>query len=585
MSLFNKIWKLQESAPAEFLNAHPNYSRTTKQLLWNRDIKKEEDIDNFFNSNYNKDVHSPHTLKDIDRAVSRISSALDKGESILIYGDYDADGVCGTALLREVFNELGAKKLSTYIPHREDEGYGLNTPSIKDFIKEGINLIVTVDCGSSNIEEIEFANSSGIDVVVIDHHQITRDDNPAFAHVNPHQEDDKYPFKDLCGTGVAFKVCTALLDFRRKKGAKAPMEGWEKWLLDLVALATVTDVMPLKGENRTLVKYGLYVLAQTRRPGLQALLEKARVNATYEDGDISTNLDGFTLGFILGPRINAAGRMEHANLALDLLNAKTKKEADVLAHILDTKNKERQKLVEDIINEIDHKQLESSNVIFAGTHDWPIGVAGIVAGRLTQAYNKPAFIYQKKGNKLIGSVRGPEHLNIVEILQGCEDFLDKFGGHRQAAGFTALVEHEDNLLRSLKTQVALAMGEMSKEEVSPRVVVDSEISAEEINWNLYDELEKFDPYGESNPKPVFLLRGVIIRKPSMVGDAKNHFKCLIETSSGRTLKAIGFRFPPEVAHTGDGSPADILFELDKNEWNGTRELDLKLVDVSAKYLL
>ncbi|MDX1607621.1 MAG: single-stranded-DNA-specific exonuclease RecJ [Candidatus Spechtbacterales bacterium] len=584
MSLLGKIWEMHKPAPADFLESGAEHSDVAKQLFWNRELKNEDDIDKFLNPSY-EDLHDPGLLKDIDRAVSRISAALDGGEDILIYGDYDADGVCGSALLKEVFEELGAKNVEVYIPHREDEGYGMNLEAVEGFIEDKKDLIVTVDCGSSNIEEINLAQENGIDVVVIDHHQVTRDNNPAFAHVNPHQEGDKYIFKNLAGTGVAFKVCSALIDFRRKKGAQAPHQGWEKWLLDLVAIATVTDVMPLKGENRTLVKYGLYVLAQKRRPGLNALMEKASVDATFEAQEVATNLNAFTLGFILGPRLNSAGRMEHADIAFDLLTAKTKKDADVLAHILDTKNKERKKLVEDIIAEIDTTQLNNSSAIVAGSKNWPIGVAGIVAGRLAEKYNKPAFIYQKKGSKLVGSARGPEYLNIVEIMQHCDDFLIKYGGHRQAGGFSANVADEEILARNIQTKTAMAAGKLDRKDIIPKAIVEAEISPDDINWNLYDELLKFAPHGEANQKPIFLLRDVILKNPRMVGEGKDHFKCVVETGKGKRLKAIGFRFPSDAAHIQDGAEADILFHLDKNEWDGTRELDLKLVDIKTSHLL
>lgn len=570
MSLFNKNWKFYEPASREFLELHTQYSNATKQILWNKNLKKKEQSKLFFNPDYNTDTHDPYLLKNIKPCVDRIKIAIKNNENIIIYGDYDVDGVCGVTLLKEVFENLGAKNLTIYIPHREDEGYGLNKKAIDIFIRNNAQLIVTVDCGSTNISEIEYAQKNNIDVIVIDHHQMPKEKNPCFALVNPHQEGDNYPFKNLCGTAVAFKVSQILLNNKKQ----------EKWLLDLVALATVCDVMPLVNENRVLVKYGLLVLAQTKRHGLQALMRSAGIAPTYDRKNLKTNLKAFTLGFILGPRLNAAGRMAHANLAFDVLNSKTKYEAQELVQILENKNKERKKLVFNILEEINHSKFKKEHAIFIGKSSWPIGVLGIVAGRLSEQYNKPAFVYQKKGGILVGSARAPQHINIVEALASQNEVLKRFGGHKQAGGFTADIANENLLREGINTHVAELIEGISEKELQTQLNIDSEIIFEEINWYLYDELEQFEPFGEANSKPILYLKNAIINYPKMVGYNAKHFKCTVSgENSNNYLNAIGFNFAENAQNIKHGDKVDILFELDKNQWNGKRELSLKLVDI------
>lgn len=565
MSILNKIWKVKSPAPKKFHEKHSEYLPVMRQLFWNRGLKTKKEIEQFFNPNYDKDLHSPYLLKNIRLAVRRINSAIDKNEHILIYGDYDVDGVCGATLLKQVFEKLGATYISVYIPHRSEEGYGLNIAAIKKFTEDGVHLIVTVDCGSTNIDEIKYAQEHGIDVIVTDHHQVLDDVN--FILINPHQSSDKYPFKDLSGTGVAFKLAQALIDTHRKKRTPGVLNhGWEKWLLDLVALATVADVMPLTGENRTLVKYGLLVLAKTKRHGLRALMKSAKVTPSA--------LSSYTIGFILGPRINAAGRMEHAKLAFDLLNTDNDEVASTLALQLNEKNRERQALVADILKEIRSSDIGADSCIFEGREHWPIGVLGIVAGRLADRYNRPSFIYQKKKTVLVGSVRTPHGFNAIKILENCNEFLQRFGGHEQAGGFTADIKHETALGKALTETIINYTGPT---HVSPTIEVDAKMQTNEISHDIVEQLKKFEPHGEANTKPVFLLSGVQLANIRMVGVKRNHFKCDI-VSDNMQFKAIGFNFT-EATALKNGDNVDILFNLEEDDWNGNSELSLKLMDV------
>ena len=561
MSLLNKTWELNKPASPGFIKLETGYPKIVSQLLASRGIKTKKGAEKFLNPDYYRDTHSPGLLKDIDIAVKRISRAIKNKEKILIYGDYDADGICSSTLLKEGLEKFGARKLSVYIPHRNDEGYGLNIPAVKKFIKQKVNLIITVDCGSTNIEEIKFAQDKGIDVIVIDHHQVLENKKFCYALINPHQKGDKYPFKDICATAVVFKVVQAL-----NEKLKAFDEEQEKWFLDLVAIATVTDVMPLLDENRVFVKYGLKVLGKTRREGLKALIEVSR----------SSNLDSYALGFILGPRINSAGRMAHADLAFNLLNAKDPLSAKEYAEKLEQKNKERQKVVADILDEIDFENLKGKEVIFEGREHWPIGVLGIVAGRMADMFGKPSFIYQKKEAILVGSARTPYNFNTVEIFESCSDVLEKFGGHRQAGGFTANIENEQALGKGISEYVLKSA--QSADNLLPPLSIDAEVGAEDVNYELYNNILLFEPYGEANPKPNFILKQAKLKNPRLVGSKNTHFKCAIE-KDGRTFSAIGFNMAESAADFQNEDIVDIVFNIDINDFNGTRNLDLKLIDI------
>ncbi|MFY9458049.1 MAG: single-stranded-DNA-specific exonuclease RecJ [Candidatus Spechtbacterales bacterium] len=573
-----KQWQQKEQAPKEFGEQFPEFSAVTRQLLWQRGLQNQKEIDEFFNPDYSQDLHDPFLLKDADKAVERIFKALKEKERVMVYGDYDSDGVSGATIIYNALKRIGFIKdnLAVYLPDREKEGYGLNVQAVKQFGKEKYNLIITVDCGTTSFEPIKLANKKGIDVIVTDHHRVIDNPPEAYAFVNPHQEDDKYPFKDLCGAAVAFKIACALY-----KKADIP-EGEEKWFLDLVALATVTDVMPLLGENRTLVKYGLFVLAQTERLGLKALMEVSGIKATYNQDSLSTNLRPWTLGFILGPRLNAAGRMDHANTAFALLNATSYDEALSFARQIDERNRERQQLVGNILKEAEKRlEIDKSPVIFEGDKNWPIGVLGIVAGRLADKYHKPAFIYQiKDDNNAAGSVRTILGFHVVHAFESVKDLLVNFGGHPAAGGFTV---SQDKLGEMKKRIEEFAKENLKKEDFVKKTEYCAEASPEDISWQVYEELERFEPFGEANKEPIFLLRGVKILNLDKIGkdngngNGKKHLRFLLDIS-GTKRKAMGFSLGNRFEELSLGESMDILFNLAIDEWNGNRELMLRVVD-------
>jgi single-stranded-DNA-specific exonuclease len=449
----------------------------------------------------------------------------------------------------------------------------MNMAAVEKFAKEGINLIVTVDCGSTNVAEVEFARKKDIDVVITDHHLVLNEHDFAFALINPRRKDDQYPFKELSGTAVAFKLVQVLFAEARKAG-NSIQKGEEKWMLDLVAIATVTDVMPLLDENRTLVKYGLLVLQRTRRPGLRALIKKSRADVYKTDANT-------LLGFILGPRLNSAGRVHHANMAFDLLNAKDMQTADKQADKLEQLNSERRVMVSAILQDLERNDFVGKHAIVCGRENWPVGVLGIAAGHLVDKYNKPVFLYQKKQYTLVGSARTPQNFNTVIILAEAGTYLQKFGGHAQAGGFTAELQHEANFANAISASAQKYAEAIGADKLCPTLNIDSEVAFKDITHDLYKDIQKISPFGEANPNPTLVLRNAYITNPQMVGSQKNHFRCYAADgpNNSRSIKAIGFAFEA-AAIFKEGDRADFVFNLDIDEWNGNSELVLKLLDVA-----
>ena len=588
-------WCVKPKAPKEFFNQFPEFSPLILQLLYNRGITTQEKIDEFFNPDYSSDLHNPFLLKDMEKAVERILKAIESKEKIVIYGDYDTDGVCSTAILYLTLKELGAEKIDVYIPDRDKERHGLNENSIRLLKKANTDLIITVDCGSDNIKEVDLARDLNIDVIITDHHEV-KDKLPyAIAVVNPKRKDDKYPFKELAGAGVAFKLVQAISETvynsNPKNGEK--LKNFQKWLLDLVAIATVTDVMPIIGENRTLVKYGLGVLAQTRWVGLKELMKVAGINPKVTRYSVSgeaplSNLNTYTLGFILGPRISAASRIDHADVAFKLLITQSKEEAIELAKELNERNIKRQNLTDQIVKEIEERiesKVDKEKIVFEGDEKWPAGLVGLVASIISEKYRRPTFISQIKKDIIYTSARSAiDTFNIIDSIKECSDLLEKYGGHPGAAGFTI---RRENLKKVRERLVNIADKILEEEDLIPKLEIDAEVSPSEINWENYEKLEEFEPFGERNPYPKFLVRNLIVNGMNIVGNDNKHLKMTLisednERVSGVHLfKAIGF----DLGHFYDkvkiGDKIDLVFEFLVDEWEGFRDLQLKIIDLKV----
>lgn len=573
-------WRLKPKTPAEFVNQFPEYQLIVLQLLYNRGLKTQAEIDEFFNPDYEQDLHDPFLMLGVKEAVKRISKAIKNKEKMAIFGDYDADGVCGAVILKTTLEKLGANLSGgVYIPDRILEGYGLNIEAIKKLASQNVKLILTVDCGISDFEEVAFANSLGMEVIVADHHQIGPKLPAAKIIINPCQKKDKYPFKELAGAGVAFKLAQALLSKETK------MErGREKWLLDLVAIATVADCVPLLGENRTIVRYGLVVLAQTQRIGLQELMRVARLNPIFEAEGLKTNLDTYSLGFMLAPRLNAAGRMDHASLAFRLLMAETEKEARDLAEKINGQNQQRQKLTNEIVAEIEERiknVLADKNypVIVEKDKKWSPGVVGLIAGRIKDKYNRPVIIFKEDAEISRGSARSIQTFNITDAIGQCADLLKEFGGHPEAAGLSL----DNKNFNAFKEKInKIAKEELKEDDLSPVLEIDSEVESAQINWELFDNLAKFEPCGKGNERPRFLIKNLEILNKRFVGNGSQHLKLELKSDKlpEKIFKAIGFRLGVNGKENFEiGDKVDLVFELMADEWNGSRELQMKIIDI------
>lgn len=559
-------WFIAKKITEEFKSQFPEIHPIALQLLYNRGLKAQAAIDEFLNPDYGQDIHDPFLFRDMEKAVKRIFQAIEKGEKVTVHGDYDADGVSATVIAVSTLRALGAE-VHVHIPHRALEGYGLSINTVNELIKNGTKLIVTVDCGIASQKEVILAKSKGIDVIITDHHEPQPELPPADAIINPHLAGEPYPFKDLAGSGVAFKLANALVATDAGKKLKS---GFEKWLLDLVAIGTIADCMPILGENRTLVRYGLIVLRKSRRPGLQELAGQARISLEA--------IDTGAVGFTIAPRLNAAGRLDHANTAYELLITEDRQEAERIASNLEKTNQERQRVTEKIVNEAKQQigTVEKQRVLFAVGRDWPVGVVGLVAGRLSDEYARPVMIMGGKKDEITGSGRSIPEFDITAALIKCRDLLEHFGGHAAACGFTLKQEHLKAFEKKMSEQAEAAI---QQEDMVKKTFIDSEVSLPDINWGLMQLLDQFEPFGEENLQPRFVTYGLTLVDMQKVGLDGKHLRLRVKHGE-ETGKIIAFGFGNSWGNRLKiGDTIDAVFEVSVHEWNGSREIQLKLVDL------
>lgn len=569
----HKRWRVAETVSQKLRARFPEFPPLFLQLLVNRGLTTQQQVDEFLNPDYGQDVGDPFLFLDMRRAVDRITKALERGERITVYGDYDADGICGAAVLSETLEALGGI-VDVYLPYRQTEGYGLNNGALDTIAKGKTTLLISVDCGITSVGEVAYAKQLGIEVIIVDHHHEPPALPDAYAILNPVVQGETYPFKGFCGTGVAFKVVQALLiataDGTQLQKPHPVAHGWEKWLLDLVAIATVADFSDLIGENRTLVSYGLLVLRKTRRKGLRRLFDVAGIN--------SATLTTSSIGYQIAPRINAAGRMNHASAALYLLKTRDEAKAQQIAVELQETNRERQRVTEQITTAALAQIGKESNerILCVIGEGWQAGVIGIVAGRVLNQLHKPVIIMGQDGDKIVGSGRSIKAYNIIEALERARAHLDRFGGHPQACGFTIM--GRDKAERFMAQLRADAREKIAEADLIGDLAVDAEVQLRDLHWELIDLQAKLEPYGEENPRPVFAVRGLRIIDASPVGSAGNHLRVFAEDERGARALFIGFGYGADVKELAAGRRIDIAFELGVNEWNGNRELQRKIVD-------
>jgi len=589
-----KEWSILPKTSLEPEDKYLNTSRIFLQLLFNRGLKEETAIKKFLsgdlksqdtaNLDLNQEFYDPFIFRDMAAAVDLIINHIKKGNGIVVYGDYDADGVTSSVALLETLKILHAKT-EVYLPDRVSEGYGLNKMAINQILDSGFKLIVTVDNGVRNREEVAYAKSKGLDIIITDHHVLPEEkDLPDCLLINPADKRNNYPCPFLAGVGVAFKLISALL-------IKSNLSDSQKKLisdkvLDLVAVGTIADMVALLSENRLLVKKGLEILNQNKRLGLNALVKSAKINS-------GKKLEAWNVGWQIGPRLNAASRLSHANTAFALLTCEDAAEADVLAEELNQRNLSRQQITKEISLQVE-KQIDANNIPdiiigIAGEDEiWNEGVIGLVAGRIAEKYYRPTLIitrlveeaeFDVKTKKLVpkkvsfkGSGRSIPELNLIQAIETCSQELDKYGGHPMACGFSIT---EENKLKAFKEKLsAKVTAELAGKTLIPKLEIEAVLEASDINLALADEISKLEPFGQGNQQPRLASYNLLIEDISLMGFDNQHIKLRL---SG--IWALAFGGAEQYKNFKIGDRVDIAYYLEVNEFNGRREAQLKIIDL------
>ena len=533
------------------------------RVLLGRGIDSSEDVRSFLRPHLSS-VPSPFELPDMQVAVERVERALSEDESILVHGDYDADGMCAAALLTLGLRELGGR-VEPFVPHRTRDGYDLSDAGILKATEVGASLILTADCGVTAVDAVSRATAMGIDVVITDHHRPGGEIPGAIAVVDPMLPTSRYPFRDLAGVGVAFKLLSALYE---RAGVEAPRLNQH---LDLVALGTVADQMPLTGENRVLVRAGLRALERTRKTGLRSLLASAGLQADHR-------IEAEDISFRIAPRLNSVGRMDEADAGLRLLLAADSREAERLADHLERQNAER-RLTDSRVFEEARKQARSrvsdgDQAVVLWGDDWHPGVLGIVASRLVESYHRPAVVISFDGDVGRGSGRSTGGFHLFNALQECEPLLERFGGHRMAAGLTVRRERVEELAERLQE---MARRDLADREPAQELRLDLEVPVERLGANLLRGLGHLAPFGSGNPTPILMVRDVTLDRPTRVGNDGAHLRFQL-VSEGQRIPAIAFGMGRRLAEARSSERADVALEITENHWNGRREVQARVLD-------
>ena len=569
----DKRWIIPPLITPEADSALAAFPPILRQILFNRGYATEPEARAYLNAKADFDT-DPFQMTGMRTVVDRIRSALKNNESIAVYGDYDVDGVTATALLVQGLQILNAD-VRGYIPNRFDEGYGLNNDALSSLKEQGVKLVITVDCGVRSPNEALHARAIGLDLIISDHHHPAEGDlPPALALINPKQPGDIYPDKDLAGVGIAYKIVEALFDETRKTEDGPPASDSKlqlELLLDLVALGTVADLAPLVGENRVLVRRGLRQMRQTSRQGLFSLAAVSEL--------VLAKVNAGNIGYMLGPRLNAAGRLKEALAAFELLTTRDVSRAGELAQLLDVQNRERQRITREMqikAEEIALGDGDDDLLLFAAHEDFNPGVVGLAASRLTETHYRPAVVAAKGPEETRGSCRSIPEFHITEALDRCADLLVRHGGHAAAAGFTVRNENLANLISRLK---AIAKEKLGEQDLRPSLLADAEVSLTQIRPDLFKILNYLQPTGYGNREAAFVARKAKVKSSRTVGADAKHLKLTIEDEDGFSHDAIGFR----LGEWQKKLPArvDILFTYETNEFNGRTSYQLNLKDIKS----
>jgi len=557
-------------------------SDLVKSLLKKRGIESEEQMAAFLAPDYVAHLHAPQLLFGMDTAVERIISAMEAGERIAVYADFDCDGIPGAAVLSDLFAKIGYDNVEVYLPHRDREGYGFHTDAIAQLAARGVKLIITVDVGTTALEAVAFAREKDVDVIVTDHHEITGELPAAVAVINPKivppasSGVERYPFPHLCGAAVAFKLAHALIAGGKSRGIERFMsvsDGWEKWLLDLVAIATVADMVALTGENRALVHWGLQVLRKSPRPGILALCNKLRLRRSELTED--------DIGFSIAPRINAASRMDEPDLAFRLLTTKDAQEAEMLAAKLEQLNASRKGVVGSIVREARKRAGErypdSAKVLVLGDPDWKPALLGLAANSIMNERGGMVCLWGRDAlGRIKGSCRSDGEFSFVDVFAAAEGAVDEYGGHAASGGFSVSHERIHALPEALqKAADALGQAERVVEERGH----DALVTLREIAWPLYRDIARLAPFGIGNPKPVFRLTNATVSKVKRFGKEQNHVEIALVAEDSSSARAFDFfRAPEDFTHAPvPNMPATILATIERDSFRGG--LALRLIDV------
>ena len=555
-----KKWQLYENNDEQIkkISEEFNINKLLASILINREIK-EEDIEIFLKPT-RKNFHNPFLMPDMGIAVDRILQAIEKKEKIIIYGDYDVDGITSITVLKSFLKDIGVEA-SEYIPNRLEEGYGLNNAAIDKIAQEGYDLMITVDCGISGIKEIEYSKQLGIDTIVTDHHEVGDEIPNAVAVVDAKRKDNKYPCRHLAGVGVAFKLIQALsIKLNMKE------EAYLKYL-DIVCIGTISDIVPLIDENRVITKLGLMLVKQTKNMGLKSLL----MSSGYR------NIDSSSISFGIAPRINASGRMGCANDALELFLTNDIYEVNRLTKKLNEYNKIRQDTEKNIYNEavekIENKKLNENNVIVVGGQNWHHGVIGIVSSKITDLYFKPSILLCYEGELAKGSGRSIPGFDLHEALMKSQNLIEKFGGHSMAIGITI---KKNNLNEFSKKIEEIAIADDIK-KIKPIIKIDAKIDLDEINRDIVESLKQLEPFGEGNKMPMFLFKNLKINSIRALSEGK-HIKMALKQNNS-IIDSIGFNLGNLSEEYRIGDRIDIVGTLEINTFNGVDNLQINIKDV------
>ena len=560
--------------PEKFDKELARYSPLLRRLFFNRGIKTEEEARAFIYPSYEDDTHDPFLMLNMDIVVERVFNAIKNNEKIVVYSDYDCDGIPGAVVMNDLFKNIKYENFEIYIPDRHKEGYGLNSEAVKQIAENGAKILMTLDLGITAVEETELAKSLGLDVIITDHHQPQEKVPDTPFILNPKQKGDSYPYDMLCGSGVAFKFVQAFLSRYGKEFEV--LEGYEKWMLDMVGIATLADMVPLNGENRVFAYYGMKVLKKTKRLGLLKLFRKTNLKLeNLQDEDVT---------FTICPRLNAAGRMDHPRFAFELLAADNDADAEKYADYLTKINNQRKTLVATIMRQV-HKEIKSrkeeKSVAFIGDTTWRAGVLGLVAGKIVDEYKKPAFVWGLEGGETIkGSCRSSGEVNLVDLMALLpEDSLLEFGGHEMAGGFSVSREQ----IHFLEERLEEAYKKCPKKEIDSNeaIIFDAQISLDDVNKETWSQVDMLAPFGVANPKPIFALDNIPVKEIRKFGKNNEHIEISFLNSKGRDVKAIQFfrSFDSLPENVRDGKNINLKVHIEKSTFGWKEEIRLRIVEV------